>query len=203
MEQLLAQIPKKWLLVGIFAGALVLIFASNPPHTPCQTQTELFMKSHEKDLKLKTRAEDVEKSRLKLLEEACKSANNAGGCEPFFRKLRVVVRDLNAVPEECRAELGEEKRLRDGIKDAIILFLQMGWGFTPPVSSGERMGWMEPQDILLFCQLEGHYTRMSGAGVSRKLLDEVRPTLPGADSLETGEVWKKSLFGVDCRAYER
>ena len=203
MDELLAKVPKPWLIALILIGAVIFIFAANPLHTPCDSQLALFLKAHEKELTPKQRSEDTQKSQLQLHQDECRKANSTGGCEPFFRMLRPVVKDLRAIPAECSAVMANQTIVQLALYNSLKLFIQLAWGFEPPVSSGDRVSWMEPPDLTLFCRARALYQQYYTDQGLKAVLKAEQSALPGTTDMPEDELWRKSILGVDCRLFER
>ncbi len=202
MEQLFQQIPKLWLGMGAVAVALVLVVFLKPQHSPCDSQVEVFMKSQQVEVSGRQTSDEKFKSRFLGTADACKAENTAGACEPFMQKLRKLMRDMDVVPTECMQTLGETSDIKMATTEALRLMVQLAWGGQVPVSSGDRVGWFEPYDLVLFCKLRTRVVEMQGQSKLRSLLEELRLKLTGADTLTNDEVWQKSLLSLDCNQFQ-
>lgn len=202
IEELLSQYPKPLMVGVILLAGGIFVFLSNPPHTPCDSQAETFRKQHAEILKLRPRGDGPAQSRLQSLQEACREANSPGGCEPYFRELRRVSRSLSVVPEECMPDISQTVEVANIASQALTLFVRIGWGHAVPASRSERMGWLEPVDLVLFCEMRSLFQQARGSAGLRGLVESLRPLLPEAGAMTAGELWSRTLLSLDCSGFQ-
>lgn len=197
----MAGLPRGLIVALALVGGMLLIILSNPPHTPCDAQIEIFKQDQKRNL-FTTQVKGIPQSaKMRAAEKLCRETNSAGGCFELFRSLRSFHQALQAMPEQCGEKLIEVSEVTAALLRNLSLMVRLAWGSRPPASYYDRNGWLEPPDLALFCALTQAQIRLQGEEFWRQFREKTMNELPGAGELSRDELWKRSLFSTDCRTY--
>src|ERR1700679_3012220 len=134
MDRWLSLIPKGLLLVLVVGGGILFIVLSDPPHTVCESQLELFRQNQSRFLFLDPKREKILTTRYVRLIEHCKMTNDPGGCFELFSEIRTLLRDLQAVPSDCLERAGEIAEVKKAAWEVEDLIVRLAWGEKPPTT---------------------------------------------------------------------
>src|SRR5947209_7760738 len=115
---------------GLVIG-LILIMYFNPPHTPCQSQIEIYKQG------LKSMAKVYKKAM-----DQCREHPEPGGCVNFFETINKMEGKFNEVTRECQTELAGDTMTKSWISTSMELMARLAWGSKPPDSYIYRQGWL-------------------------------------------------------------
>lgn len=187
------------LVIGI--GILFIIF-SDPPRTVCDSQLDAVKKQQASFLfPDQMDKKDPKGTSFKALYTYCKNSPGPGACYELFAKLRLLVRDLNSVPNECTSSLAGESAIQMALWMPIKLMVESAWGTKPPEGLVEKLCWLDSSDIGLFCNLSSWIVRIYGQPAWEGYRESLFKDLPGAASLGRKEAWERMLLSVDCPKY--
>lgn len=215
---MLDKIPKPIVVAVVLILGVALFFLLKAPHSVCLNQLDNFKETQSGFLFPKIVKKSVRPAIFSRLIEACKIGNSPGACFELFAALRKMNRDLNVGSKECLATFGEVAEVREALTKGLELFTMLAWGSKPPELGVEKFGWMEPQDLALFCQMKFSYLKIFGEEELTKLRNLIYAKIPGEAELKDGggicvncesrksaievfsaeEVWARSLFSFRC-----
>ncbi|HMN66903.1 MAG TPA: hypothetical protein PKC28_00030, partial [Bdellovibrionales bacterium] len=122
MDKFLANAPKSTLAFIAVVGGILLIVFSQPPASICDSQIEVIKKSQDaflyKDPKY-PKAKTLKTTRYEYLRDHCKTTNSPGGCYELFQEMKVLLQDLNTLPEECAAAAGSEMQFKRALNEVM------------------------------------------------------------------------------------
>ena len=187
--------------VAIAAGILFIIF-SDPPQTLCQSQLN-FLKEQQKGFLFAAGAKEkaVRGGNFQQMAQYCQRGDGPGACYEVFAKMRVVVRDLASVPEECTGAVADIPEIKQALWGTVQYMSKAAWGKVPPAGYLEKLGWLDQADVALFCGLKTQIIRFYGNSAWDNYRETLFTDLPGAKALQRKEAWEKMLISEDCRRY--
>ncbi|MEZ0390966.1 MAG: hypothetical protein ACAH59_02045, partial [Pseudobdellovibrionaceae bacterium] len=157
------------------------------PHSICQSQMEVFTEAQAGQIFPRKTQTSQRPAIFPRLVENCKIGNSPGACYELFTLLRKLLRDLNASPQECLVPFGEAVEVKQAIWQGTQLMIQLAWGEKPPETGLARLGWFEPPDLALFCQLKAMFLRLYGEEIWEEFRMSMSAKLPGeAQVIESG-----------------
>lgn len=183
------------------AAGLAGMMIYDPPKSTCDAEKDNFRSGMVGFFSAgqKSYVKDAPYFRMK---ENCIRGNGPGACLEFFSGLRKMLRQLSSVSEQCLKDVGEMREVKGGVKSGLDLMVRMAWGSTPPSHPNLKVGWFDPSDLNLFCNLKASATNMYGAQAWTGFQDSYFKVLPGASLLPRSEVWDKSLLSLQCTQYQ-
>lgn len=197
LDQWLASLPRPVLVGGILVIGLFLIYTLNPPHSVCQSQTEVFKKNLTpwvfNDRKL------VETSKLTKSIDVCKAGNSAGSCLEMFDYVRRVLNELESMPLECHPEIGALLEVKKSVTTVLTLVTEIAWGSKPPADDFDRRAWLDTAHIATLCDLVHFQKSLYGEDEWIGYVETRLQTLPGAKDIPREEAWAKMILSVPCR----
>lgn len=173
--------------LGLIVG-LAAIMYFNPPHTPCQSQREIYLeaiKPYQKPF--------VKNSNL------CREHGDSGGCLGLFDTVNKLESKLSDVSLTCQKELIDDKQTRLWMTNAMELFVRLAWGTKPPASYLYRNGWLEMSHLDTYCKLKKHLEDIYGDNTWTSLVNYLLSDLPGAQELGRDESWNRSILSDPCK----
>lgn len=218
---MLDQIPRPLLVFGALLLGVGLFFIIQEPHSVCMSQQEVFTQAQAGQIFPKVTEKSQRSAIFPRVVENCKIGNSPGACYELFTLVRKLMRDLNASPQECLVPFGEIPEVKGAIQQSALLMVQLAWGEAPPEQGMSRLGWFEPPDLALFCQMKATYLRLYGEESWDEFRTVAAQRLPGeAQVIEKGtclncdylkkasdvfsaeEIWVRSLFSLRCDQYQ-
>lgn len=197
----LLELPKTLLaILVILAGIFYMIF-TDPPHTVCDTQIEMFLESQKGIITSKGSGKSAKSPRLEKLTDTCENANTAGGCYELFHVLGGMLDGLDQVPSQCVSDVGGIGIVKKTILKTTELMIRLAWGEKPPVGYQAKQGWFDTADIGLFCRLQSAIKEYYGKENWDGFRNRVSKDLPGADKLSSDDVLGRSLLSIQCAYY--
>jgi hypothetical protein len=199
----LMSLPRGFLVAVALVLGLIFIILSSPPHTPCDSQLEIFHESQKTRLFSQEIKGVKEAPRLITFEKTCKIANSPGGCYELMMALHRIMASAVDIPVECADKLMAVDEFKSALDRNLTLLVRLAWGSKPPDSAFERAGWLEPPDLTLFCQMADIKAKYDSSEkweqLRTQIFGQVMKELPGAEALGQNEAWKRSILSVDCR----
>ncbi|MCB0385227.1 MAG: hypothetical protein KDD43_07525 [Bdellovibrionales bacterium] len=202
LDRFLANLPKNILATLLIGGGIFLIILLNPPHTVCDSQMDLFRESQKGFVFLDPKDKTIETTDYELLTRQCKVSNSPGGCYELFARLKALVRDLESVPKECKGKAGSDNRVRKTLWESMDLLVRLAWGEKPPTSYYEKFGWLEPPDLLLYCNLKRTTVAIYGKPAWEQFREGLFKSLPGITGLQRTVAWEHMLLSINCDKYQ-
>jgi hypothetical protein len=203
MDKFLSQIPKNILAVVLVVGGILGIVLWDPPKSVCDSQIQKFQKMQINFLyrdEKNPKAKKVVTRKYKYLYELCHQ-NDSGACYEYFNQLRIMLHDLEAFDQECKAAPGQIAEVNAILWPAWKLMVQLAWGDKPPTAYNAKFGWLDAADINLFCKLKHEIHRVYGEQAYNQELRKFAPTLPGAKELTFNQIWDMAIFSENCARY--
>ncbi|MCC7403065.1 MAG: hypothetical protein IT288_01590 [Bdellovibrionales bacterium] len=202
MDRFLASLPKNILATLAIGGGIFLIILLNPPHTVCDAQMTIFKEAQKGFVFLDPKSKSIETSDYELLTKQCRVSNSPGGCYELFARLKILIRDIEAVPTECRPKVGSENKVRKALWESLDLISRLAWGTKPPQSYYEKFGWLEPPDLLLFCDLKRTVLAVYGNSQWEQFREGLFKDLPGVKEIQRTVAWEHMLLSINCDKYQ-
>lgn len=201
MDRWLAIIPKGLLLVLVVGGGILFIVLSDPPHTVCESQLEIFRQNQKRFLFLDPKKEKIVTTRYQRLVEHCKVTNDPGGCFELFSEMRTLIRDIQAVPSDCLSRAGDIAEVKKAVWEVEELLPKLAWGEKPPTTYHDKFGWLDTADVSLFCSLKRQISSIYGDEQWGPFQQKMLAQLPGIDNMAPSEVLDMTLFSERCENY--
>lgn len=201
MGRLFSILPKGFIAAIAIAAGIAFIVISEPPHTVCDSQLEVFKTSQQKFLFLDSKKKAIKTTKFENLRDYCKAANNPGGCYELFQEIKMMLRDLLAVPSDCASRIGNVAEVKRAIWQSLDLLVRLGWGEKPPSTYFEKFGFLDKSDIALFCQLKARAIDYYGEQEWEKFREKMFKELPGAQGLARNQIWEMSIVSENCSRY--
>jgi hypothetical protein len=216
------KVPIFILVPGILIIGIILIVYFQKPHTPCDSQREIFMESQRGYLFTREVKGVVRPPQYNQFFSQCQASETPGSCYEFFALMRKVVRDLQSAPVNCLIEFAELNPLKAGLGKAIKEITAIAWGSQSPTEGGTtKYGWLTSSDLSLFCSLRRAYEEIYGQEALYELQTKIMSELPGepmtfnssgeclnCDTRKTAleissreEVWAKTIMSVRCSQF--
>jgi hypothetical protein len=199
--QRLLSLPKALLVLVLLGGGIALIIMFNPPYTVCDSQLELFKKNQTGFIYIDEKDKASQTPMIDKLSDRCKETNSPGGCYELFLKMKEFLGDLDRVPSECAGQVTGRNEIKNALWNQIKLMMNLAWGTKPPTNLYDKIAWLDPADLALFCRLKATIESLYG----KEAMDNFRETmfhdLPGATNIPRGQAWELMLLSTDCRAY--
>jgi hypothetical protein len=198
VNQFLNALPKSTLAVLAIAGGLLLLILFDPPHTVCDVQLALFKDSEKYFLYTVKQKGFSRPPDIREMLELCRTSNSPGGCYELFGKLKQMARDLQNVSQSCSDEAASIPEIRDNLRKATKLIIELAWGEKPPLSYVGRQGWLNLGDVDLFCSLERQYIRFYNKEGWEEFREKAMADLPLAGTMSRSQVWERSIVSWTC-----
>jgi hypothetical protein len=214
---LVSQIPKQLIVILAILGGVLLVFFGQAPHTPCDSQKEIFLESQKGLLFPKIEKRQKIAAQYFRFSEVCRAGMKPGSCYELFAVLRRTLRELQAAPQDCSEQFSEIPELRRALQESIEVMTLIAWGSRPPEDGQQKFSWLETSDLALFCQLKRSYIRIFGQEPFEELRQRIQSQLPGEsvvvvdgkclncnsrksapEILSDEEIRSKSLFSAHC-----
>ena len=205
LDQLIGRIPKPLLVFLILAAGTAFVIFSEPPISVCDVQTSAFKEAQDKFLfsQSKTKNSQLAKeTQYDRLFDYCQQNNSPGGCLEFFRKLKLMTFDVERVSLECKTKLSQIKAYKSAVWDSLELLVRLAWGAKPPETYHEKLGWLSPADLNVFCRLKDQATQVFSDQSYAKFQERMLQSLPGQEGMPRDEAWRLLLLSVNCRNYQ-
>lgn len=200
MEKLL-QLPKHILALVVISAGIFLIVVSDPPATVCGEQLKNFKAKQVGFLYQKQDESFRSGTQFQKLRDVCVSSNTLGGCYELFQKIRGTLTAIRSFSTECISKAGGDGAVKEFMNKSLDLLIKLAWGVKPPEAVGLKLGWLEPTEVSLFCQLKDYYQVMYGDQAWAQFREPYMTGLPDAEKLQRKDVWALSLLSIDCSAY--
>jgi len=198
MNDFINSLPRWALVGGALALGLVFILITNPPHTACDSQLEIFQKSETPFLYPDSSKKFADQTLFQKSIQTCKDQNLPGPCFQFFEGLRLLIKDIKTVSLECRPKIVQSDLVSSALWLSLTAIFEIAWGPTPPKSYYEKTGWLDNVHINTFCDLQKVVRENFSEDDWVQFREKVLQSLPQASSLGRGEVWNRSLFTLKC-----
>lgn len=202
MDRFFSVFPKSLLAVLVIGGGIFFIISSDPPHTVCESQTEVFRVAQNRFLFVDPKQKPkVTIAKYRALVDRCKSANTPGGCYELFQEARMLIRDLEAVPSECATVIGAITEVKTALWELTELLVRLGWGDKPPVTYHQKFAWLDTSDISLFCRLKKRLVESYEELAFQEFRERIFKDLPGSKDMPREQVWDMTIFSENCAKY--
>lgn len=201
MDSLLSAIPKALLVVLVLGVGIAFIILASPPHTVCESQTEVFHEAQSRFLFLNDKRPQLKTSKYRELVDQCKRTNDPGGCYELFQETRMMLRDLQAVPSDCIEQVGDIPEVKKAITEVEDLLVRLAWTDKPPTTYHMKFGWLDTADISLYCLLKQQWIDTYGEEDFEAFREKLFHQLPGADKMSRNEIWDMTIFSENCARY--
>jgi hypothetical protein len=201
MDRIFAIIPKWFLATLIIGGGIAFLVISNPPHTVCESQLEVFHEVQKRFLFLNPKEKAIKTSKYRHLVDQCKITNNPGGCYELFQETKMMLKDAEAVPSDCAPIWGEVAEVKKALWEVEELLIRLAWGEKPPATYYQKFGWLDTADVSLYCQLKSEITKTYGDDAWDQFREKMFKQLSGAEKMSRNEVWDMTLFSENCARY--
>lgn len=190
-------------MAAIFIGAGILYFVTlyDPPHTVCESQLEVFREAEKRLLFPDEKRKTLVTTKFQSLSRQCRETNDPGGCYELFQEVKMMLRDLQAVPSDCLSRAGEIEEVDNALNNTIELLVRLAWGEKPPATYYQKFGWLDTADISLFCKLQQQIKDTYGTKRFEDFRERMFKELPGADKMSRSDVWDLTIFSVNCGRY--
>ncbi len=170
----------------------------NPPHTPCQSQKELFIKKHTPFFILDSSQKFQKQTGFEKAKTLCRHSNSPGGCLELFSQIGELIKDLQGTTSECFKPVISSREFREPLWETSDLLVRIAWGDKPPQGIYERMGWLDNSHLALFCKSKDILTRGLGEERWNRFRETLLNELPGAKEIGRNEAWKLTILSVVC-----
>lgn len=230
LDEYIRRIPQPILVLVVLSIALGFFVISNPLKDECDVKIKIFEKDM-RGILISVRGSDnkTKFAQIDYWKKNCKTGNSLGACSDYFMGLRRLADSLRLVPDKCMVRYVEDNPgFPNQILDGIKVFVLAAWGEAPPMNVQSRAGWLTSADITTFCRLkifiEKIYEPEDIKSFRSKLFaelpdawsdtvsvaernPELRPKalksiLNPTGSLDSREVYEKSLFSYRCDMYQ-
>ncbi len=186
--------------LALVAG-LVIIVVLNPPHSVCDSQFLIFQEEQTPFLYLDKSQAFAKTTGFKASYDRCLNGNNLGACAALFTGVTRLLDDLESGNPKCHQSFFKRKEVKKALSDTMSLMLRLAWGNEPPENIYERTSWLSRNNLFLFCTLESKYKDYYGASNYESWREGQMNDLPNPKNLDRQNIWKLSLFSLDCRKF--
>ncbi|MBK7844624.1 MAG: hypothetical protein IPJ71_13200 [Bdellovibrionales bacterium] len=201
MDRFISNLPKNILAAAAIIGGIFVIVTMNPPHTLCDSQLDSFKNAQMNFIYLDPKDKIKKTTNFELDMYRCKTSNSPGGCYELFFRLKTLLKDLDSVPPECSGQAGGDTKIRQTLWDSLDLLTRLAWGQKPPEVYHNKLNWLEPPDVLLYCRLKRAAERLYGNSNWEQFREKMFKNLPGIDKLDRATGWEMMLLSTNCEAY--
>ncbi len=182
-------------IFGLTIG-LGFILLSNPPHTPCASQLEQLKSKYTPAFILDTSSRYQKTTGFRRAFLYCKEANSPGGCFTLFHSVERLLSELTAVQANCFEHVSGISEFRDPMWSTATLLAESAWKNR---SNREPYAWLDRSHLSLFCKIKNHLIRLNGQTRWDNFREEILKTLPGTENVQRAEIWRKSIFAINCQ----
>ena len=198
----MASVSRSVFVTIVLGLGILLMLIFNPPYSVCDAEVEEFKRREASFLfKQKSKFKESSRSMAVVLKEQCLRTNSPGGCFEYFTQLKLLLRDLDQVSSQCRADVGGISQLKKVFWDSTGLIVNIAWTDKPPEAAFDKLAWLTVSDLNLYC----HFKRLShdyyGKQQWESFQEKMMTTLPGADKLSRSQVWSLSVLSENCSSY--
>lgn len=186
------------LAIGV---GIIVIIASDPPQTVCDTQISHFKEVQAKFLFPELAKKNYTGASFKQLFSYCEKGNSPGACFEFFNQLRNLLRDLDTLSQECVSQVALVEEVEKALWTGAKFMTKAAWGAQAPLSVSDKNGWLDNSDIALFCQIKSHIEVYYGSSDWESYREKLFVELPGAKNLPRKDTWERILLSTDCRRF--
>lgn len=187
----------------LLGGGVLLIILLDPPHTVCDTQAAVFKTKQktflfegEKKVLGKKTASDYDK-----LLKICVMQNSSGGCSEWAFRVRELLRDLKLSTERCAPEIAATSRVKKVIWESLEVLTRGAWGVGGPKSEYDKLGWLTPSDVNLYCELKVFAQANYPKSDWEKFREKMLKALPESSNLNRDQAWSRMLLSTRCEGY--
>lgn len=199
LNRIFEVLPKPVVIVLAIVGVILLLLLSDPPHSVCDSQLNVFRQSQQKFLFLNEDKPVLKTTKYNQLVKQCKATNDPGGCYELFQEMRKMLKDLEVLPSQCLGQAGEIEEVEKALHDASELLARLAWGAKAPETYNQKYGWLDRSDIELFCRLKyfviATYDNDEWEEIKKKVFSE----LPGIKEKSREDGYDLSLFSERCQ----
>ena len=169
LDDLLSQIPKPVLVVGVLLIALAVIVKMKPLKDGCDIEISNFTEDVRGYL-LKAPRTKMKKMILPQVGETkrfCKEGNSPGACENYFLALKKVEEAFVRFDDKCLPQLVKNENfvnedapeetasiIKFQLKEGVKILALLAWGEKPPAGLADRAGWLSRSEVYTFCRLK-------------------------------------------------
>ena len=196
-----------WFLM-IFGGFTLVVLLLRPPHTPCDTQKNLFIEKYKNllssSLGQKKKSPSLEP--MTLFYNQCRVSNTIGGCVEFFRALNQITKDIQKNDSACVKKFLSDSKLYRALQRYTTMVIVAAWrGNQNEISPWGDMDWA---DLYLYCRLKDILIESKGQQnwekfkkSTLKLIGELhsQQQLRPQKKIQNPSLYKKTLFYVSCK----
>jgi hypothetical protein len=115
--------------------------------------------------------------------------------------MRTLIRDLEAVPSECAAQIGSINEVKVALMEISELLVRLAWGDRPPVTYHQKFGWLDTSDISLYCRLKKQIIESYEELAWQEFRERLFRDLPGSKDMPREQVWDMTIFSENCAKY--
>lgn len=201
MLEFFKQLPKHTLALIVISAGIFLIIVTDPPATVCGEQLKAFKTKQEGFLYKGKDDAFREQTRFLQLVDVCIRSNTVGGCYELFQLTRSTLQDIKSFSLECLPKAGGDAAVKDFLNRSLDLLIRLAWGVKPPESINLKLGWLEPTEVALYCQLKDYYQVIYGDGGWSTFREKYLLELPEAQKIGRNEAWGLTILSLDCSRY--
>ncbi len=201
LDQLLNSLPKTVIAIVAIVIGFVVIVASDPPRTTCDTQLELFQQQQSEFLGGKDASGKTRKASIAKLYSICQESNSPGGCFEYFLRLKRLNQDLDLIPKQCSETVAQDSNLKGWVLKSMKLMTEISWGDRGPASITRKNAWFDASDLSMFCALKKNATQIYGVEAMDTWREVTLSNLPEAEKVDRESLYQKSLISTPCEAY--
>lgn len=201
MGDFIARLSKTTLAILVIGAGIIFIILTDPPHTICDAQKELFIQTQTPFIYLDAKDKTTKTTIFENLTGQCKLANSPGGCYELFARMRRLLEDLDNAPSECNGKIATEFKTKAAIMSTLELMVKLAWGAKPPQTYYEKFGWLDTADMSLFCRLKSRAIESFGESAWSSFQEKFFQSLPGAKELARQNVWQNMILSENCKRY--
>ncbi len=198
MDNFLNSLPRAVLVAGALMIGLVFLLLTNPPHTACDSQYEIFKDAQTPFLYKDPKKKFMDETALQSSMNVCQVRPMPGTCYQFFDGLKNLINDVKTVSRECRSEVLAKPEISNALFDSLSLIFNLAWGEKPPESYLDKMGWLDTVHKSTFCEIQMIVKENFTESRWTQFREATLANLPGASLLDRKEVWNRSLFTLKC-----
>lgn len=193
--EILKKIPRGVLVAGVLVIAAALIMYNEPPKDACDAQIAVFLDSQAGRLRsLRGKVNSL----WTRTASYCQKNKTLGSCAEFHETVKLALVDIQNSPPECTARLIAQDWVRKFVLDSMTLMTQIAWGDNYPEVGPTMYGWMEKNELAIFCKLEFNAQRVLNDEEWEAFVRKAISHLPHAKELKFDDAFGRSLFGVRC-----
>lgn len=200
MNDLLNSLSRKTLAFLALTGGVLFIVFSDPPHTVCDSQNEIFKESQAGFLYPAKKTKFKTQIGFKRFSDRCKVGNSAGACLELFMGLRKLTKDLQGMPQMCRKEMGSKSEVKNSIQSGLDTMIRVAWASRKMTGRAQRYGWLDESDLSVFCSLQDAMSQIYGEGAWVQFRDSYFKKLAGSGPQKTtrDQIWNYSILSYKC-----